>query len=79
VPLAVGASRFLEGLKAGANLNERVVQLRSLLSAPAYVSQARRAALLAGVMALPLMGTLLGGHVQLYRKLFIGTPDGGEH
>jgi len=61
VPLAVHASRFLETLKPGANLEGCIAQLRSLLSIPARISRARRLALLAGVLAFPVLITAVTG------------------
>lgn len=67
VPLAVRASRFLETLRGNADLTERLSELRSLLGLVGEVSRARRAALLAGALAFPLIATLVGGQLHLYR------------
>jgi hypothetical protein len=67
VPLAVRASRFLETLRGDADLTERLSELRSLMGLAGEVSRARRAALLAGVLAFPLVVTLVGGQLHLYR------------
>jgi len=61
VPLALHARRFLETLKPGASLEECITHLRSLLSAPAQVSRARRLVLLAGVLALPVLTVAVAG------------------
>ena len=54
VPLPLHARNFLDALPKIANLDEAIKRLKPLLSKPAVVSRARRFALLAGFMALPL-------------------------
>jgi len=76
VPLPVRASRFLETLGLGANLQACITQLRSLLSAPAQVSRSRRLALLAGVLAFPVLATVMTGFAAaLTLAWFHKTPE----
>lgn len=61
LPLAFHARQFLETLNSETNLKEPIADLQSLLNLPALVTRARRAALLFGALALPLLTTLIGG------------------
>ena len=76
VPLAVHACRFLELLKPGAQMQECLAQIRSLLAVPAQVSRARRLALLVGVLAFPVMATMVSGWAHaLTVSAFQASPE----
>ncbi len=65
-PPALHASRFLETLKPGPGLKDRIDDLRSSLGLPARVSRWLRAAWLIGAMSFPLACALVGGFLQVH-------------
>jgi hypothetical protein len=69
VPVALHARQLLETLKTDNNLQTSIANLRPLLDFPAQVTRARRAVLLAGALAIPLLTTLVGGGLYVVRAV----------
>ena len=76
VPLPLHASRFLETLKRDADLSQCVAGLRTLLPLPARISRGRRALLLAGVLAFPIVAAgLAWGLTTFKRNILLAAPE----
>ncbi|HEY5912442.1 MAG TPA: protein kinase [Verrucomicrobiae bacterium] len=76
IPLPLHASRFLETLEPDADLTQAQAALRTLLPLPPRISRARRALLLAGALAFPILAAgLAGGISTLKRNLLNAAPE----
>jgi hypothetical protein len=76
VPLPLHASRFLETLSPDADLNQCVAALRPLLSLPARTTRAKRALLLGGALAFPvLVAGLAWGITAFKRSVLNAAPE----
>lgn len=76
VPLPLHASRFLETLKPDTDLSLTQTALRQLLPLPAQISRARRALLLAGALAFPIVVVgLAWGISTVRRNLLYAAPE----
>lgn len=73
VPWPIHAVDLLEALQSGISLEEAIARLRSSLRVAAEVSRARRGALTAGAIAVPLLATLVGGGLHLYTRAVART------